>query len=913
MIRRAGLALLAALAGGALLPAAAAALPAGFEEVTLADGLNQPTAVAFAPAADGRMFIAEQPGRVKVRMPDGDVSLLLDWTDRVNSYGDRGLVGIAADTDFADNGYVYILFVADDDAEDDAGPHSSRLVRLTVSAANEVTATKSLVGGDADQGACGEPDGDHGTAADAALDCIPAWGTTHSIGTVMSDPRDGTLWFGSGDGQNVDFTTGNRPKRLLTYNEEAFVGKIVHVDREGRGVPGHPFCPAETDLDRVCTKVYAKGFRNPFRFTLPTQPGAGPIAGDVGNVSREELNVVRAGGNYGWPCWEGADVRPGYYRDYPNCTGYVNRATSPVTPANTDVPDFQYGHPVVDGTPQGAIQAGPVYDGEGYPAAYRGALFFGDYALGFVRYFPAGTSPGSFAITPPSLLPVGDGSPFDEENSSVLFDQRAAFTQLTSAPNGDLVVVDFLTPGPAYDFTGPGRVVRYAAVDSNRAPVASATVAQEQVEPGEEAAFDGTGSSDPDSDTITYAWDFDGDGVTDSTDPAPTHTFATRGVYRVTLTVDDGRGRTATAMVTVLVGEHRPEVQIDAPTAGDYVGGQTVAFSGGATDADEGGALPAASLRWEIRLIHGSHQHPLVDVAGQASGAFTAWQDHGLDSHYRIRLVATDATGLQSSATVEIHPRPVDVELASSPAGATLELAGAAVATPGTTTLAAGERTTVRAPETMTAGGVEHRFARWSDGQTATERDYTAPAAAGTLTAEYAPVPVVIPPAPAPEPVPAPAPVAPVLVPQVVPAAPLPPTPVPAAPAPAPSSSASASTAATPRVKVSAPWTKKRRRARSVTGTVTRLTSRPKVQVAVARAAGSRCRWWSSRRKRFGRTTSCRRPVWTTAKVRRSKGAWRFTASLRATLSRRRGRVVARVVVGRKTVKQVTIRVSAAR
>ena len=42
----------------------------------------------------------------------------------------------------------------------------------------------------------------------------------------------------------------------------------MHVDRNGNGLPGHPFCPADTNLTHVCTKVYAKGLRNPFRFTL---------------------------------------------------------------------------------------------------------------------------------------------------------------------------------------------------------------------------------------------------------------------------------------------------------------------------------------------------------------------------------------------------------------------------------------------------------------------------------------------------------------------------------------------------------------------------------------------------------------------------------------------------------------------
>ena len=87
-------------------------------------------------------------------------------------------------------------------------------------------------------------------------DCIPSEGPSHSIGTVRSAP-DGTLWVGSGDAS--DFGTVD-PTALRTYDEQSMSGKPLHVDRDGRGLPGHPFCPSDTDLDHVCTKLHSKGF-----------------------------------------------------------------------------------------------------------------------------------------------------------------------------------------------------------------------------------------------------------------------------------------------------------------------------------------------------------------------------------------------------------------------------------------------------------------------------------------------------------------------------------------------------------------------------------------------------------------------------------------------------------------------------
>ncbi|MGK2939370.1 MAG: PQQ-dependent sugar dehydrogenase [Solirubrobacteraceae bacterium] len=883
-------ALLAALAALLLLPAAAHALPADFEEITLAEGLSQPTAVAFAPASDGRMFIAEQPGRVRVRLADGTLRAtpLLDWRDRVNSAVDRGLLGIATDTDFADNGYLYVLFVADSDSTDDTGPHSSRLVRLTVSADNQITGEKTLAGGESDQGECfpndafvpaGDvPDGKHDTAGDAAVDCIPASAKTHTIGTVISDPRDGSIWFGTGDAQTVDLgNVGARPRRLRTYNEETYYGKILRVDREGRGLAGHPFCPAVEDLDRTCTKLYAKGFRNPFRFTLPPQDGARPIIADVGHATYEELGRVRPGANAGWPCWEGFEVGPNPYSTYADCSRY---GTSVV-----DFPDFAYKHATPSGgKADAAILAGPVYDGGEYPAEYAGNLFFGDYARGFIRRFRPGSSPGTFLMTPPLI------EHFGEANSSVLFTERPAFTQLTEAPNGDLVVVDFVTAGPNEDYSGPGRVVRIAHAPANRAPTAVAKVEQEEIAGGATARFDGSDSSDPNTDTLTYAWDFDGDGTTDSTEVAPTRTYPAAGVFTARLTVDDGRGRSATDSVQVLVDRHRPRVQIDAPVADEvYDGGVSMRLAGDATDADEAGGFPEANLRWEIRLIHGSHMHPYTDIAGLREADFVPLQDHGLDSSYRIRLVATDSHGVEGSASVTVLPRPATLRVESQPEGAPIEVEEQMYVAPRNVASASGLNARVRAAADFTRDGVTWRFARWTDGETARDRSHLVGRDGGTVVAVYEQEPVRGGSGAGTAPDPG------------------------AAGGTGSTEPTTPPKGATPKLSLTTPWTARRRSTRTVSGTLTGVTARPTVQVALARSSGTRCRWWSARTRRFGRTATCRTPVWTTARVQRTSAGWRFDAALRSAVARRAGRIQARARVGGRTVAQVTVRVSDAR
>src|SRR5207302_2591273 len=106
-------------------PAEAATFPAGFKSVALATGLTRPTAVAWTP--NGRLLIAEQDGRLLESDGTGPPQLLLDISDHVNSYLDRGLLGLAVDPDFAANHYLYLLYTLEDDAANPQGPKVSRL------------------------------------------------------------------------------------------------------------------------------------------------------------------------------------------------------------------------------------------------------------------------------------------------------------------------------------------------------------------------------------------------------------------------------------------------------------------------------------------------------------------------------------------------------------------------------------------------------------------------------------------------------------------------------------------------------------------------------------------------------------------------------------------------------------------
>ena len=114
-------------------------------------------------------------------------------------------------------------------------------------------------------------------------------------------------------------------------------------------------------------------------------------------------------------------------------------------------------------------------------------------------------------------------------------------------------------------------------------------------------AFDGTGSSDPDGDPLTYAWDLDGDGAyDDSTATKPSYTYTTTGIYTASLRVTDSHGATATDPVIITVGNTPPTAVINTPPAGTtWKVGDVITFGGSATDAQDG-TLPASALSWQL-------------------------------------------------------------------------------------------------------------------------------------------------------------------------------------------------------------------------------------------------------------------------------------------------------------------------
>ena len=323
--------LLVAIASGDA--CAAAPSPASATGLTLeriATGLDQPLYVT-APAGDPRLFVVEQPGRVRI-VRDGKLlpRPFIDLTDRVRAGGERGLLSLAFHPQYAKNGLFYVNYT---DLHGD-----THVERYSVTA---------------------DPDrGDPGSAH--LILKIDQPFSNHNGGLVMFGP-DGKLYVGMGDGGSGGDPFGNGQK-LSTL-----LGKMLRIDVD-RGDPyaiprDNPF----VGRAGARAEIWAYGLRNPWRFCFDRASGTLVIA-DVGQDHWEEIDaqpVGTPGLDYGWNIMEGD-----HCFKTPRCD--LQGLVRPVA---------EYGHD------QGcSITGGFVYHGRRMPSLV-GHYFYADYCTGWIRSF----------------------------------------------------------------------------------------------------------------------------------------------------------------------------------------------------------------------------------------------------------------------------------------------------------------------------------------------------------------------------------------------------------------------------------------------------------------------------------------------------------------------------------------------
>jgi glucose/arabinose dehydrogenase len=309
--------------------------------VAFSSGFSAP--VDIASTSDGRLYVVEQGGRIKVVEPDGTVSgELLNISGRVLSGGEQGLLGLAFAPDYSSTGRFFVYYTRPDG--------NNQLSRF------------------------GPAPGTAGVSETPIL-TLPHPTFSNHNGGDLNFGRDGYLYVSVGDGGGSNDPNNN------AQNRESLLGKILRLDVGRDDFPtdaarNYGIPPSNPFVGRAgADEVWALGLRNPWRFSFDSSTGHMYI-GDVGQGAREEIDFQRAtsagGENYGWRCFEGSRQ-------------------------NFKCPKTAYERPVAEYDRSGgrcAVTGGFVYRGSRY-SGIHGDYFYIDFCNGELFSFDAATATGT--------------------------------------------------------------------------------------------------------------------------------------------------------------------------------------------------------------------------------------------------------------------------------------------------------------------------------------------------------------------------------------------------------------------------------------------------------------------------------------------------------------------------------------
>ncbi len=304
----------------------------GLSEIELepvVDGLDQPLFLTGAKDGTRRLFIVERTGRIKMLQPgDSSPAVFLDISAKIRTGGENGLLGLAFHPDYRENRRFFITYTRGSDGATVLAEYRALESNPSVAQTDERLVT-----------------------------LIPQPSDIHH-GGMIAFGADNFLYLSTGDGNWEDPDSS-------AQNIEELRGKILRIDIDNTdgettylSPASNPFSGERAGRD----EIYALGFRNPWRFSIDRQTGE-LYVGDVGHDHMEEINIVTAGGNYGWRIFEGTNCAP----FEPALCGVLQ----------TNPPVVEYEH--IQG--RCSVTGGYVYRGN-RSTLPAGAYMFGDFCTG---------------------------------------------------------------------------------------------------------------------------------------------------------------------------------------------------------------------------------------------------------------------------------------------------------------------------------------------------------------------------------------------------------------------------------------------------------------------------------------------------------------------------------------------------
>jgi uncharacterized repeat protein (TIGR01451 family) len=387
---------------------------------SIASGLERPVQVTHAGDGSGRLFVVEQPGRIRV-IQSGSVlgTPFLDLTGLVDYGGERGLLGLAFHPDYANNGYFYVNYTNTDG--------DTVVARYSVSS---------------------NPNRANAGSATTILTIAQPY-SNHNGGQILFGPQDGYLYIGMGDGgsggdplnsgQDIDTLLG----AMLRIDVDAGTPYGIPPDNPYVGKPGRD-------------EIWAIGLRNPWRFSFDRATGDLYI-GDVGQNTWEEIShqasTTSGGVNYGWRCREGSHT----YSTSPPCN-------DPSWLAGLTDPIAEYSH-----SEGRSITGGFVYRGALYPDL-TGRYFYADFVQGKIWSIYKKTSNPDTWSTPEMELDTSlNIAAFGEDEQGELYvaDWGGGTIRRLADVNGPSPRLLKSSKSPSEPSVNPGEVITYTIAVRN--------------------------------------------------------------------------------------------------------------------------------------------------------------------------------------------------------------------------------------------------------------------------------------------------------------------------------------------------------------------------------------------------------------------------------------------------------------
>ncbi len=365
---------------------------------------NQPVALRQSPVISDRWYVAEQSGRIKTFLSNDAVATdFANLSPRISTAGNEmGLLGLAFHPNFSTNNFVYAYYsVASSGPEN----HQSVLARFTASSATTLDLNTEL-----------------------EILRINQPFNNHNGGNILFGP-DGFLYIGMGDGGDAGDPNNN------AQNNATLLGKMLRINVDATASGNNYSIPADNPFVGVAglDEIYATGLRNPWRWSFDSLTGD-LIAADVGQVTKEEIDIVVKGGNYGWRCYEGNSAF--------NTSGCLPQSSY-------IAPIFEYARSVGF-----SITGGYVYRGTAIPALY-GTYIYSDFGSGPIWGItdPAGANPVNASLINASFFI----SAFAEDNNGELY--------VLNFSNGQILRIDPASGSGTGSF--PAQLTQSGCIDTN--------------------------------------------------------------------------------------------------------------------------------------------------------------------------------------------------------------------------------------------------------------------------------------------------------------------------------------------------------------------------------------------------------------------------------------------------------------